>query len=106
MYMEILRSTLAMAAGGLIGYTFGLVQNLALRKNEERQRLGKISSGWALMPGSGARVAYLLILLVAIQVICPMLFNGNTQWWVSGGVALGYGLILFRNLRAAMARNK
>jgi len=106
MYMEAFRSVLAVGAGALIGYTFGLVQNFALRKNEERERLGKLKSGWSIMPGSGARVAYLLILLVAIQVICPRLFNDSTQWWVSGGVALGYGYTLFCHLREQIARNK
>jgi uncharacterized membrane protein len=50
------------------------------------------------VPGSGARVAYLLIALVLIQVLCPLLFVAGTQWWVSGGLAAGYGWSLFRKM--------
>jgi len=58
------------------------------------------------MPGSGARVAYLLIALVIVQVVCPMIFNNSTKWWVSGGVAIGYGLSLFLQLRQRLAGGK
>ena len=44
--------------------------------------------------------AYLLITLVLIQFICPLLFkNDSTQWWVSAGVVVGYGAMLFIQLR-------
>jgi hypothetical protein len=58
------------------------------------------------MPGSGARVAYLLLLLIGIQLICPMLFRDGTQWWVSGGLALGYGWTLLRELRLRQSGTK
>ena len=89
---------LAVAAGGAIGYCFGLVQNLALRRNERKQQSGVLTTGWAVMPGSATRVAYLLIVLVAIQILCPLLFKDGTQWWVSAGLAMGYGYVLFRRL--------
>jgi hypothetical protein len=89
---------MAVAAGGAIGYCFGIIQNLALRRNERRQQSGALNTGWAVMPGSMTRVAYLLIVLVAIQILCPLLFKDGTQWWVSGGVVLGYGYVLFRRL--------
>jgi hypothetical protein len=89
---------MAVAAGGAIGYCFGIIQNLALRRNERRQQSGDLNTGWAVMPGSMTRVAYLLIVLVAIQILCPLLFKDGTQWWVSGGVVLGYGYVLFRRL--------
>ena len=41
----------------------------------------------------------LLIALALVQLVCPLLFVDGTQWFVSGGVALGYGSILFRRLR-------
>jgi len=51
------------------------------------------------MPNSGQHVAYLLIALVLVQIICPLFFVNGSQWWVSGGVVLGYGAILYRQLR-------
>lgn len=96
----------ALLAGGAIGYCFGIVQAIARRKNEEREKVGNLKSGWSLMPGSGARVAYLLIALVIVQVVCPLIFNDSTKWWVSGGVALGYGVSLFRQLRQRLAGSK
>jgi len=88
----------AVAAGGAIGYCFGLIQTRALRRNERKQQSGELNNGWAVMPGSMTRVAYLLVVLVAIQIICPLLFKDGTQWWVSGGLVLGYGYVLFRRL--------
>lgn len=96
----------ALIAGSTIGYCFGVVQGIARRKNEKREQSGNLKSGWSLMPGSGARVAYLLIALVIVQVVCPMVFNDNTKWWVSGGVALGYGLSLFLQLRQRLPGTK
>ncbi len=96
---EIFRYTAALIAGGLIGYVFGTIQQIALRRNEKRQASGQLNNGWAVMPGSGRRVAYLLIALVLVQLICPAFFYNGSQWWVSGGVVFGYGAILFRQLR-------
>jgi hypothetical protein len=103
---EIFRCLAALAAGGLIGYVFGTIQQIALRRNEKRQETGQLNSGWAVMPGSGRRVAYLLIALVLVQLICPLFFVNGSQWWVSGGVVLGYGTILYRQLRQRQAALK
>ncbi len=51
------------------------------------------------MPGSMRRVAYLLIVLALVQIISPALFAGGSQWWVSAGVAGGYGGLLLWQLR-------
>ena len=96
---EILRCVAALVAGGLIGYAFGTFQQMALRRNEKRQQSGQLNNGWAVMPGSGRRVAYLLIALVLVQLICPLFFVNGSQWWVSGGVVFAYGLTLYRQLR-------
>ena len=80
---------------GVIGYAFGLLQAVALRRHEQRQQTGKLKSGWSLIPGSGARVAYLLIALALVQLVCPLLFVAGTQWLVSAGVLAGYGWTLF-----------
>jgi hypothetical protein len=36
---------LAVAAGGAIGFCFGLIQNLAFRRNQRRQQGGELNSG-------------------------------------------------------------
>ena len=101
MLIEFLSYAFGALAGVVIGYAFGLLQQAALRRNEQRQRTGKLNSGWSLMPGSGGRVALLLIVLALIQVVCPLLFRDGTQWWVSGGVVAGYGWTLLRQLLRA-----
>jgi hypothetical protein len=95
----IIRIVLALGAGTAIGYGFGLIQTVAQRRNERRQQDGRLKSGWSVMPGSGLRVAYLLIVLAAIQVVCPMFFADGVQWWISAGVAGGYGSLLFKQLQ-------
>jgi hypothetical protein len=97
--LNILRSMIGLGVGSGIGVAFGLIQNLALRRNEQRQQAGALKSGWGVMPGSMRRVAYLMVVLVAVQILCPLLFADGTQWWVSGGVCLGYGGILLGRLR-------
>ncbi len=97
--LDLARDLVGLAAGGVIGYAFGTLQQTALRQNEVRERTGQFKSGWSLMPGAGARVAYLLITLALIQLVCPLLFADGTQWIVSAGVVLGYGVTLFTNLR-------
>ena len=76
---------------------------MAQRRNEKREKNGKLKSGWAIMPGSGARVAFLLIAFVLIQVVCPMLFINDIKWWVSGGVVAGYGIVLYLQLRRRLS---
>ena len=49
-----------------------------------------------MIPGSFRRVACLMLALALVQIICPMLFVDRTQWWVSGGVAAGYGWRLWQ----------
>jgi hypothetical protein len=103
---EISRALIAIAAGTLIGYAFGLFQAVARRRAELREREGKLKSGWSLMPGAGARVAYFLVVLVGIQLVCPLLFADGTQWIVSGGVVAGYGWTLYRELRRRVAADR
>ncbi len=96
---DIIASTAALVAGGIIGAGFGVIQEAARRRNERLQAAGRLSNGWAVMPGSGKRVAFLLIALVLVQIFCPLLFSNDTKWWVSGGVAAGYGIMLAIDLR-------
>jgi hypothetical protein len=100
---EIVYSLVGLASGGGIGLAFGLIQNSALRRNAARQQDGRLNNGWAVMPGSMRRVAYLVFALVAIQVICPFIFANGVQWWLSGGVVVGYGFSLISQLRQRLA---
>src|SRR6266478_9243302 len=97
---NIVLSIIGLIAGGFIGVGFGMVQDAARQRNERLQESGKLKSGWAVMPGSGKRVVYLLVALVLIQILCPLLFNDGIQWWVAGG----YGFMLFRQLARRKAR--
>ena len=98
-FIEIVRSSAALVAGGVIGLAFGMLQDIALRRNQRREQSGEFNSVVAVMPGSMRRVAYLLVALVLVQIICPILFVGASQWWVSAGVVASYGALLFRRLR-------
>jgi len=100
----MLQSLVGLMVGVFIGVGFGMVQDAARQRNERLQEGGKLKSGWAVMPGSGKRVVYLLVALVLIQILCPLLFNDGIQWWVSVGVAGGYGFMLFRQLSRRKAR--
>src|SRR5438477_13181883 len=97
--LEVLRFVAGLLAGGLIGFGFGLIQQRALRRNQQQQQSGSLNNGWAVMPGSMKRVAWLLIALVIIQLVCPLLFVNGTQWWVSAGVVGGYAAMLVRRLK-------
>jgi Ca2+/H+ antiporter len=102
MSTSIITSLLSVAGvlvGCLIGFVFGTLQNAALARNKKRQEKGEFKAGVAIMPGSFGRVALLLIVLMVVQIVCPMLFEGNIQWLVSVGVILGYGWTLLRQLR-------
>jgi hypothetical protein len=100
---DILRALLGLLLGGTIGLGFGLIQDAAHRRLAKRQENGRLNSGWAVMPGSMTRVGYLLIALVAVQFVSPALFTDGIQWWVSAGVAGGYGVRLFWQLRRERA---
>ncbi len=101
--VDLLSPIAAGLAGGVIGIGFGTLQGAARRRHEKLQDDGRLKSGWAVMPGSGRRVAYLLIVLAAVQLLCPLLFAGSTRWFVSAGVVLGYGWTLWQQLRVRTA---
>jgi hypothetical protein len=101
----MLQSLIGLIAGVVIGLGFGIVQDAARRRNQRLQESGKLKSAWVVFPGSGGRVAFLLLALVLIQLICPLLFREGTQWWVSAGVVGGYGWTLFRRLRERKAHD-
>jgi hypothetical protein len=103
---QIICGVLGLLVGAGIGYGFGLIQDMAARRNQQREDSGKLKSGWAVMPGSMRRVSYLVMALVLVQVICPLLFTNGIQWWVSGGLVAGYGLVLYSQLRQKLCADK
>ena len=102
--IEMLRCLVALSAGGMIGVSFGLIQDAANRRYQRLQATGKFNTGWAVMPSSMRRVAYLLMALALVQLVCPLLFTGTAQWWVTGGVVCGYGAVLYWQLRKRLAQ--
>jgi hypothetical protein len=105
-FITMLQSLTGLVVGAIVGVGFGILQDAARRRNERKEAEGELNSGWQLMPGAGTRVAYFLLVLVAIQLVCPLLFRDGIQWWVSGGVAAGYGVMLFLQLRRRLSGNK
>jgi hypothetical protein len=104
--INMLQAMTGLIVGGIIGIGFGLIQDAARRRNERKQAAGELKSGWAVMPGSGRRVAYLLVALVLVQIVCPLLFTNGVQWWVSGGLVAGYGVVLYWQLRQRLSQGK
>src|ERR1035437_3270179 len=104
--INMLQAMTGLIVGGIIGIGFGLIQDAARRRNERKQAAGELKSGWAVMPGSGRRVGYLLVALVLVQIVCPLLFTNGVQWWVSGGLVAGYGVVLYLQLRQRLSQGK
>lgn len=98
---DVLRGASALLVGGAIGLVFGTIQQRARRRHERLQQEGKFTTGWAATPGSFRRVAYLLVALALVQLVCPLLFAPGSAcpWYVSAGVLLGYGRTLLSQLR-------
>jgi hypothetical protein len=88
----------ALAAGAGAGYGFGKMQDFARNKYNKKQDAGNLKSGMTVIPGSMQRTAVFLLLLVLLQAILPILFEGNIQWIVSAGVVVGYGYTLTQQL--------
>jgi hypothetical protein len=99
--IEFLRLSTAAAIGLAIGLGFGVIQRRALLRHAKLQEAGHFQSGWAATPGSFRRVAYLLVALALVQLVCPLLFAPGSlaPWYVSGGLVIGYGWMLYLQLR-------
>jgi hypothetical protein len=104
-HWNLIESAVGLIAGGVVGLAFGYLQNAAFRRHQKLQQEGKFKSGWAIMPGSFRRIAYLLVALALVQWVCPVLFTpgGPSQWFVSAGVVFGYGWTLYGQLRRRLA---
>ena len=101
--MEFFQMFGATLVGAAIGWAFGLVQQYAAKRHAQMQATGKLNSPWSLMPGSMTRVAFLLVALAIVQVVCPVFFTGIAQWAVSAGVVFGYGWTLYQTMRARIS---
>jgi hypothetical protein len=102
---SLLFSILALITGGAIGLLFGLIQNKALLKNKRLQQQGKLKNNLVIMPGSFTRIAGLLIVLVLVQITCPIFFSGNIQWLVSAGVLVSYAYTLLKQMHTRISKS-
>jgi hypothetical protein len=93
---------LGITLGLVIGGAFAWLQLQALRRNELIARQQQLPTLLKQLPSSGARVAFLLIALVLVQVFVP----AANKWWLTGGLAAGYGVpFLWRLLQMAQRKN-
>lgn len=79
---------LGIILGAVIGGAFAWLQLLALRRNELLEKQEKVPTLLRQIPGSGGRVAFLLMALVLAQV----LFQKASVVWMAAGVAVAYAI--------------
>jgi membrane protein YqaA with SNARE-associated domain len=95
--IDLLIAVCGLLLGGVIGFTFGSLQQAALHRNRKRQQGQDAAVAMTFFSGSLRRTGFLLMVLVAVQVACPMLFEGAlAPWIVSAGVVVGYGWTLLK----------
>ena len=100
-------SMIGFVVGAEIGAGFAWLQSVALHRNEMLLQQNQKPNWWMQqIPGSGGRVAFLLMALVLTQVLFPSLFPGANKWWVTGGLVLAYGCSLFGQLRHRVAQSR
>jgi hypothetical protein len=88
-------SFLGIVLGVIIGGAFAWLQLLALRRNELLERREQVPTFLRQIPGSGGRVAFLLMALVLAQV----LFQSASVVWMAAGVAVAYAIPFAWRLR-------
>ena len=84
-----------MAVGLILGGAFAWLQLQALHRNELLEKRQELPTLLKQLPGSGGRVAFLLIALVLVQVLVPNV----DKWWLSGSLAVCYGIPFLLRLR-------
>ena len=87
-------------AGILIGGSFAWLQLQALRRNELLAKNQQLPTFLKRLPGSGARVAYLLLALVLVQILLP----GVDLWWLSGSLIVSSSVPILLRLKQRAAR--
>jgi len=83
------------AVGIILGGAFAWLQLQTLRRNELLEKRQELPTLLKQLPGSGGRVAFLLIALVLVQVLVPNV----DKWWLSGSLAVSYGIPFLLRLR-------
>ena len=74
--------------GLAIGGAFAWLQFQALRRNELLEKQEQLPGLLKQLPGSGARVAFLLMALVAVQAFFPR----ADKWCLSAALVAAYGI--------------
>jgi len=87
---------LGIILGVIIGGAFAWLQLQALRRNEMLERREQLPALLRQIPGSGGRVAFLLVALVLAQVV----FQKASVVWMAAGVAVAYAIPFIWRLRA------
>jgi hypothetical protein len=93
-------SFLGIVLGTIIGGAFARLQMLALRRNELLERREQVPTLLRQIPGSGGRVAFLLVALVLAQV----LFQTASLAWMAAAVAVAYAIPFAWRLRVKYLR--
>src|SRR5215813_6645454 len=88
--------------GAFIGLSFAWLQLQALRRNELFEQQREIPAWLKQVPGSAARVAFLLLSFILAQWLCP----GANVIWMSAGVAIAYAIPFIARLKAKYFRKK
>ncbi len=86
---------LGIILGVIIGGAFAWLQLLALRRNELLEKREQLPTLLRQIPGSGGRIAFLLIALVLAQV----LFRSASVVWMAAGVAVAYAIPFVMRLK-------
>ncbi|HUK83296.1 MAG TPA: hypothetical protein VLZ12_11775 [Verrucomicrobiae bacterium] len=86
---------LGVALGTIIGGVFAWLQLQALYRNELLEKRRQLPMLLRQIPGSGVRVAFLLMALALVQVLVPT----ADKWWLTGSLAVSYGIPFLWRLR-------
>jgi len=86
---------LGLILGVAIGGTFAWLQLLALRRNELLEQRQELRGLLRQLPGTGGRIAFLLIALVLVQILFPTV----DKWWLTGGLVVAYGIPFFWRIK-------
>ena len=87
--------------GIILGGAFSWLQLQALRKNELLAKRQQLPSILKRLPGSGVRVAFLLMALVLVQIVMP----AADKWWLTGSLIVSSSIpILWRLTHLSRSR--